>query len=192
MKPIVAFSLFGWTGIFAGAEGLRAADLQNLIDRSPFSPPGQAVDENAAAPAETLEFRGVVTDETGTAYSLFDTSTNKGRWVRAGDATSSVRVTGFDAANNLLDIEQNGRALRLAMKRATIQAGQAVAAMATAQVNTAPAISGVSGRRAVSADRERLKAVAEAVDARRKARQAAAAKARAATQPAGAPVQPGS
>lgn len=192
MKPF-AFSLLGWVCALAGSAGLRAADLQTLIDRSPFSPSGMAVDASAPEPAGTLEFRGLVTDEAGTAYSLFDTSTNKGRWVRADDANGPLRVTGYDAANNVLDVEQNGRALRLSMKRATIQEGQAISAMAspapsaTARPTTTTTL---ASRR--TADAQRLKAVAEEVQNRRKLRQAALAKARASGQPVPAAISPGS
>lgn len=192
MKPL-AFSLLGWVCALAGSAGLRAADLQTLIDRSPFSPPGMAVDASAPEPAGTLEFRGLVTDEAGTAYSLFDTSTNKGRWVRADDANGPLRVTGYDAANNVLDVEQNGRALRLSMKRATIQEGQAISAMAspapspTARPTTTTTL---ASRR--TADAQHLKAVAEEVQNRRKLRQAALAKARASGQPVPAAISPGS
>ncbi len=79
----------------------------------------------------------MATDAEGTAYSIFDTTTNKGRWVRAEDSNSPVQIKGFDPANNTLEIEQDGRALRLALKRAVIQSGQSVSAMTAAGVQAA-------------------------------------------------------
>lgn len=176
MKPL-AFKTFGLACLLCTSAGaLRAVDLQTLVDRSPFAPPGQGTDNaGAAEPQGTLEFRGVVTDEAGTAYSIFDTSTNKGRWVRADDSNSPVQVKGFDAANNTLEIEQNGRPVKLSLKRATIQAGQAVTAMIpSAPPPQVPGANPGEARRADSgADARRLEAVAAEVRRRRALRNAA-------------------
>lgn len=178
MKPL-AFKTFGLACLLSASAGaLCAVDLQTLIDRSPFAPPGQGADTaGAAEPQGTLEFRGVVTDEGGTAYSIFDTSTNKGRWVRADDTNSPVQVKSFDSANNTLEIEQNGRPVKLSLKRATIQAGQAVTAMIPSapppQVPGNPANPGEVRKADSGADARRLEAVAAEVRRRRALRNAA-------------------
>jgi hypothetical protein len=100
--------------------------LQTLIDRSPFSPPaGHDAVENAAAEQSVLEFRGMVVDAGGTAYSVFDATANKARWLRVGEG-ESFKVKQYDAASSQLEIEQNGKTLKLSLKRATIAAGPAV------------------------------------------------------------------
>lgn len=175
MKPLVR-KVFGLMSAFVVSGASGAVDLQTLIDRSPFAPPGQKAD--AAAPAEqgTLEFRGVVTDDGGTAYSIFDASTNKGSWVRADDENSPIKVRGYDAANGMLEVEQNGRPVKLTLKRATIQAGQPVAAMTAAPVQNAnPTMPGPGGavQRGGGADARRLEAVAAEVRRRRALRNAA-------------------
>jgi hypothetical protein len=180
---LLALKAFGIVCIFAGAGGAYAVDLQTLVDRSPFSPGGQEAEATVAEPQGAWEFRGMSTDAEGTAYSLFDPSSNKGRWVRAEDADSPVQIKGFDPANNTLEIEQDGRPLRLTLKRAVIQAGQAVAEMAPPAVQ-APGRRAFSGQRPgtrpqaakldPAAQEKRLQAVAEAVRRTREQRQAAA------------------
>lgn len=179
MKPLFApvYALVSALLAF-GAMPLRAVDLQTLVDRSPFSPPAQAADGTGTAePQGTLEFRGMVTDTAGTSYSIFDTTTNKGRWVRADDANSPVQVKGFDAANNTLEVEQNGKPVKLPLKRAVIQAGQPISAMAPAMPapNAGPGNPGaaVQNRPDGAGDARRLEAVAAEVRRRRALRNSA-------------------
>lgn len=163
-------------GLMSGlvvATAAGAVDLQTLLDRSPFAPPGQAAVGATAAEQGTLEFRGVVTDDGGTAYSIFDASTNKGRWVRAGDESSPIKVRGYDAANGLLEVEQNGRPVQLSLKRATIQAGQPVAVMAKVATPGGSSLGSSRVRRQAPADARQLEAVAERVRRLRASRVAA-------------------
>ncbi len=169
-----AFRLSLLATYFASALGLGAIDLQNLIDRSPFSPP-QSANTNAAPPPEaaTLEFRGVVTDETGVSYSVFDATANRGFWVREGDPKSQFTVKSYNAQDNLLEIEQNGKPIKLSLKRATTQSGSPVVAAVPRpgmpMPGGAPAVNPSS-----AADTSRLEAVAAEVRRRRALRNAAA------------------
>ena len=203
MKPL-SLSAFGFACVLAGVATARAVDLQTLVERSPFSPPASGVDVSGATePQGTLEFRGMVTDAAGTAYSLFDTATNKGRWVRADDADAALRIKDFDAANNTLEIEQNGRPVRLSLKRSTIQAGQSLAVM-NAAPTAAGAVSAPGGPRVerlgrpranavqAPADPARLKALAEALRERRKLRAGNAPQGRPPAQTPAVPAPPGS
>ena len=179
MKPFAPYVFGLLCAAFAfAASPVRAMDLQTLVDRSPFSPSPQAGDGSGAQePQGSLEFRGMVTDSAGTAYSIFDTTTNKGRWVRADDTNSPVQVKGFDAANNTLEIEQNGRPVKLPLKRAVIQAGQPVSAMTTPAPAPAPAPGGQNvqnqNRPDAAGDARRLEAVAAEVRRRRALRNSA-------------------
>jgi hypothetical protein len=169
----VAFKVLGLAcALGAGAGNLSAANLQTLLDRSPFAPSGAAA--AAAGPqAEqgTLEFRGMVTDGGGTSYSVFDTTANKGRWVREGDDSGPFKVKSYDSVTSTLEIEQDGRATKLSLKRVTIQAGAPVSAMmaAPAPANGVVAPGGGDQKRAepVAADARRLEAVAAEVRRRR-------------------------
>ena len=174
MKPFAPKAL-GFFCLLASTGALHAVDLQNLVDRSPFAPASQSADGTGVAePQGTWEFRGMATDAEGTAYSIFDTTTNKGRWVRAEDSNSPVQIKGFDPANNTLEIEQDGRALRLALKRAVIQSGQSVSAMTAAGCKRPlrlPLPNGSPARAAGVAGREgRADKVAKAVKVRPKVR----------------------
>lgn len=178
MNPL-ARKVLGLTCVVALCAGNSwAADLQNLVDRSPFAPPGHSGDSSAPQEQAALEFRGMVTDQAGTSYSVYDTTSNKGRWVRADDANSPIRVRGFDAASNTLEIEQNGRQMKLPLKRAVIQAGQPVTAMIPATpapiMNPVPSAPGEMRAKPESgADARRLEAVAAEVRRRRALRNAA-------------------
>lgn len=177
MKSVALKALGLVCALGAGAGGLRAANLQNLLERSPFAPSGAAA--AAAGPQTeqgTLEFRGMVTDGGGTSYSIFDTTANKGRWVREGDDTGPIKVKGYDAVTNTLEIEQDGRATKLSLKRVTIQAGAPVAAMLNtpAPANAAAAPGGDQKRaEPAAADARRLEAVAAEVRRRRALRNSA-------------------
>ncbi len=201
MTPF-ALKTLGFACLLVGAVAapVRAVDLQTLVDRSPFAPGEQGEESAVAEPQGTWEFRGMATDAEGTAYSLFDSSTNKGRWVRAEDSEGPVQIKGFDPANNILEIEQEGRPLRLALKRAIIQSGQSVAEMTPPAPDRRALSIRRTGNRNQSqtakldpaAQQKRLQAVAETVRRTREQRQAAIAKARQNGQPAGAPVPSGS
>ena len=190
-----------------GSVTSRAVDLQTLVDRSPFAPTPQAGDASGSSePQGTLEFRGMVTDAAGTSYSIFDTTTNKGRWVRAEDSNSPVQVKNFDAASNTLEIEQNGKPVKLPLKRAVIQAGQPITAMVAPapspngppQGVPAPGQGGPQAKPDAAADARRLEAVAAEVRRRRALRNTAngtrqgqpAAPAAAPAAPVAAPPQP--
>ncbi len=176
MKSVALKALGLACALGAGSDGWCAVNLQTLLERSPFAPSGAAA--AAAGPQTeqgTLEFRGMVTDGGGTSYSVFDTTANKGRWVREGDDSGPFKVKGYDAVTNTLEIEQDGRATKLSLKRATIQAGAPVAAM----MNTPAPANGVAApggdqKRAepAAADARRLEAVAAEVRRRRALRNA--------------------
>lgn len=145
---------------------MQAADLQTLIDRSPFAPPAsQNAMENPTQEQSVLEFRGMVVDAGGTAYSVFDATANKARWLRVGEG-DTFKVKQYDSASSQLEIEQQGKTLKLPLKRATIAAGPAVVANPTPspqQQNGAP--NARPGDPA--ADAKRLETVAAEVRRRR-------------------------
>lgn len=181
----------------------HAANFQSLIERSPFAPPGQ-ITLGGDAPAEqgVLEFRSVVNDADGVHYSVFDTTANKGYWLTATTTDKPIKVRSYDAASNTLEVEQNGKPVKLALKRAVIQAGQSVAAMIpAAQPTPTPGNPGGNrpnrgnnGEQAAPANPEatarRLEAVAAEVRRRRALRNAANPGANPSPAPANAPAAP--
>lgn len=156
----------------AGVVGAQAMDLNTLVERSPFAPPGSKGTEPEVAAPSQLEFRGIATDDSGTMFSVYDITANRGYWVREGEA-GAIAVRNFNSADNQIEVEQGGRLLTLKLKRATIQAAAAVAAPPpTAEPavvrgpNTRPAAN-------PAADAQRLEAVAAEVRRRRALRNAA-------------------
>ncbi len=181
-NTLTAFAFACTAALSAGLPFAHAANFQSLIERSPFAPPGQ-INLGSDAPAEqgVLEFRGVVTDSDGVHYSVFDTTANKGHWLTANTTDKPFKVRSYDAATNTLEIEQGGKPVKLALKRAVIQAGQAVSAMIPSPAPT-PANLGQGGNRpnnnAAAANNpeataRRLEAVAAEVRRRRALRNAA-------------------
>jgi hypothetical protein len=153
-------------------------DLQTLVDDSPF---GKAPDPAAATPAaqdpNALEFRGYVLDKGVRYFSLYDPGTQKSSWVseKREREAGPVTIKEFSADDDSLTVEQAGRTVRLALKRANI-------------VNTpmpvAPGGVGLRGNRPPFAanaatarpqiDNERLQKIREEVAKRRQARQTTA------------------
>lgn len=147
------------------AQASAAVNLQTLIDRSPFaSPPSQAVSD---APTEqsVLEFRGMLLEDGVTTFSVFDAAANKARWLKAGEG-ESFKVKQFDPATNQLEVEQQGKLVKLGLKPVTIQAGAAVVAAPAGRPNGAP---NARPSDTVGVD-QRLKTIAEEVRIRRAAR----------------------
>lgn len=102
-----------------------ASDLQSLLDRSPFAPPKNEATGETPTEQGVLEFRGMVMEGTVATFSVFDASANKARWLKLGEG-DSFKIKSFDSNSNQLEIEQQGKSLKLMLKRSTIQAGAAV------------------------------------------------------------------
>ena len=150
--------------------------LQTLVDRSPFAPP-QAAGESGVPQAEagTLEFRGMVVDESGTSYSVFDATASRSHWVREGQ-DGPLKLKSYNAQESMLEIEQNGKPVKLQLKRATIQAGSPMITT-MAQPPGMPQPNGAQMNQPgvqPQADAKRLEAVAAEVRRRRALRNAAA------------------
>jgi prepilin-type N-terminal cleavage/methylation domain-containing protein len=106
--------------LLAGALAALApgADVQNLLQTSPFAPvavtnaPGQA--------AASLEFRGVFADQGEYFFSLYDTATRRGAWVALNEPGNPFTVRAYDPANETVTAEYQGRTLQLTLKTAKI------------------------------------------------------------------------
>lgn len=150
-------------------------DFQPLLGRSPFGQPPAAP---VQAPVETpnLEFRGIVVEGGARYYSVFNASTQRGEWVREGDAKATVQVTEFDAENNVLVVVQNGRPLRLTLKESTISTlavAPTPAAGGARQGGPRPTGNNNAAVTPAPADAQRLEAIAAEVRRRRALRQSA-------------------
>jgi hypothetical protein len=154
------------------ALSAQGMDLNTLVERSPFAPPGSKNAEPENVAPSQLEFRGIAADDNGTLFSVYDLAANRGYWVREG-GEGAITVKTFNTADNQLVVEHGGRTLALSLKRASIQAG---AAPAIAAIPTPGNASPGSNNRTTAnpaADAQRLEAVAAEVRRRRALRNAA-------------------
>lgn len=150
------------------AQGIFAQDI-SLI--SPFLPHNGTA--GAATVNSPLELRGIMALPGGAMFGLFDPMQKKGGWVKLNEAGRDFLVRSYDAANDVVTVEYQGRVLNLPLTQPKIEklpamaiAGGPVRAMMTTgpqQAVSAP----------ISDDAKRIEAVAAEVARRRQARQAA-------------------
>ncbi len=147
---------------------VAAADLQSLVDNSPF---GKApVVQNNAPPTEVppLEFRGVYTEAGVRHFSVFDPSSQRSYWLAEGAEEKGIAIQNFDTSSDKLTVQHQGRTYQLSLKTASITGSPVAAAPQMPVNNGSPQV------RSAEADQRRLEAVAAEVRRRRALRQAAA------------------
>ncbi|HEX2854582.1 MAG TPA: hypothetical protein VHO24_15230 [Opitutaceae bacterium] len=114
----------------AAAVALSAAIAParaELASSSPFLPPGgqQVVAPTNSAP---LELRGVMATGNTTMFSIFDPSKKSGTWVGLNESGYDFSVKKYDADNDTVTVEHQGRTHVLAMRTPKIASlGNAVA-----------------------------------------------------------------
>lgn len=171
MKP--AWILLGLLPVAAPAQS-RPVSLAPLVRDSPFLPrPGAAAAESGPA---QFEFRGLVFENGGYSFSVYDQGRRYACWLRLDEPDHSLVARRFDPAKETLTIEQNGLQLTLPLKRAKVQA---LAAGAPAPLPTAvpvppnPAAAPPPAPAAVNNAQEaqRLQSIADEIRRRRGLRQ---------------------
>jgi hypothetical protein len=90
----------------------------NLLDNSPFLPPDAAA--HAAQQTASLELRSILEEGGKYEFSLYDPARKQSTWVGLNEAGNSFSVKAFDAANNIVTVEQHSRTYTLALKEAKI------------------------------------------------------------------------
>jgi hypothetical protein len=167
-----------------GCTGAVAAvSLDGLAAKSPFMPQ----QEEAAAPVVTegaaIEFRGLIATKDGVLFGLYDRSRNLGAWVGEKEKGAEFVVQGYDAANDLVTVDYQGRKFTLPLSASRI--GTAAPSPVAVVRPSGPSISGGSvSARPAQADATRLESVAAEVRRRRALRQAALSGTSAPTAPA--------
>ena len=155
----------------AFSTAAASVDLAALAERSPFMPAEAAgLPAMVSEPVGTLEFRGVVVEPEGVFFSVFDATANRGYWLREGVLDGTMRVARYDSESAVLEVEQNGRAIKLELK-------QASTATSAKPVLTAAVPAGDRIRRTLRAQptaeqAERMAQIAKEVRERRALRQA--------------------
>lgn len=164
--------------LLPAASALCGADLQPLLDNSPFGRP-PAVESGTVPAAEApLEFRSLIVEKDRKYFSVFDPSAQRGYWVSEGDEDnqSGITIASYDDESHRLVVRQGGRTYELLLKQANILAG-AVPAPVVAGANASGGPPRVQSSSNNAADARRLEAVAAEVRRRRALRQAAASNA---------------
>lgn len=98
-----------------------ALDLEGLAKNSPFGGSGTAAGPGAAP--STLEFRGMYAEDGVNYYSIYNTLTKQSSWVAEGEAPSTnvpVVIKGYDAANETLNIDNDGQPQQMALHQAVV------------------------------------------------------------------------
>lgn len=114
--------------LFVAGSSLAAADVQNLVDNSPFLPAGYN-SSSAATPEDkppekpepppSLEFLGVYTMRGDTFVMIRDVRTQRGLWTEVGTRTPQYAVEEFRAADNAVVLRLDGKPLILKLKDAS-------------------------------------------------------------------------
>ena len=105
-------------GVLVFAAHRAVAMPESLVRNSPFLPAGNVAPVNA--PNGRLEFRGVVSLDGTTRFTIFDTSTNRAVWLAVGESDGGLRVAAYDASAEAVTVELEGQSVRLTMKEAQI------------------------------------------------------------------------
>ena len=99
--------------------GARAADP--LAPSSPFLPPTMA--GGTAAPENTpLELRGILVDDGGYRFSVFDPVRHTGTWARVNEPGHDFVIRAHDTARDMITLDYQGRVLTLPLRTAKVAA----------------------------------------------------------------------
>jgi len=140
---------------------------------SPFLP------QNGTAGAVTenspIELRGILVAPGGSLFGLYDPVKKQGGWAKLNEAGRDFTVRTYDAANDAVTVEYQGRVLTLALKTSKIESLPAMAMVAPMPPRPSPGgpPGGVVAAAPSVDDTKRLEAVAAEVARRRQLRQAA-------------------
>jgi hypothetical protein len=95
--------------------------LDKLVADSPFVP----ADGARAAPAAggPLELRGVVFEDGGYLFSLYDQATRESTWVRLGETGQPFVARSFNRERDTLSVEYQGRMIELVLQPAKMATG---------------------------------------------------------------------
>jgi hypothetical protein len=102
------------------ALGLEAGAADALAPTSPFLPPSAV--GAAAAENTPLELRGILVDEGGYRFSVFDPVRHTGTWARLNEPGHDFVIKAYDTARDLITLDYQGRILTVALRAAKVTA----------------------------------------------------------------------
>ena len=92
----------------------------SLLQRSPFLPqesnrPAETTPPPASTQQSQIQFKGVFALNDEVRFNLFDSSENKGSWIRMNDTFSGAKVIDFDESSRSIDVEIDGSITRFSL-----------------------------------------------------------------------------
>ena len=163
------------TCLALGLASALSARAQTISMASPFLPRnGGAI--GSGPENSPVELRGILKDEGASVFGLYDPIKKQGGWIKLNETGKDFPATvrSYDAANESVTVEYQGRVLNLSLKTAKIESmpivAQNLAARPGLPNQVPPAINGAP---AVTDNARQMEAVAAEVQRRRLQRQAA-------------------
>jgi hypothetical protein len=156
------------------SAGLATEAIARISTESPFMPKNGQV---MAAPTENtpIELRGVMASSEGILFGIYEPASQKGSWIKAGEAGHGYVVRSYDEGRASVSVEYQGRLQTLTLKEAKFDGAIAAVPMSSGSSQIRPAV--MPGAPAVAnnpaEEAKRLEQVANEVRRRRAARQAA-------------------
>lgn len=161
LPPLLALALV----LSAGAQS-AAPSLPGLVANSPFGAPAATGSPAAATP---LEFRGTFVDGGERFFSILDAASRRAEWVGLNEPGRTFTVKAYDAEQESVSVEFQGRLLELKLHPARI----GIAAAPTATANPSPGAPVAASPLPSTSEAQRLAQVAEEIRRRRALRQQA-------------------
>ena len=160
-----------WIAVLLTLGGMLTQSVcaQEISTVSPFLPRNGA-GAGAASANSPIELRGIMAIPGGMLFGLFDPVQKKGGWVKLNEAGRDFLVRTYDAANDGVTVEYQGRVLNLLLKTSKIEALPAMAMVGPPRPMNGPQQLAPAPS---PEDAKRIEAVAAEVARRRQARQAA-------------------
>lgn len=159
--------------IAAGHAVLSSAGAQTISTTSPFLPRNGSAGPGAVTENSPLELRGILDASSNPLFGLYDPVKRQGGWVHLNETGKDFPATirSYDAQNDAISVEYQGRVLNLALKTAKIETMQVAA-----QPPVPRPLNGQAGPVVTSApatdNSRQMEAVAAEVQRRRLQRQA--------------------
>lgn len=105
---------------------LAATARAGLSTESPFAPRGQSL-AGAVATNTPIELRGIVSDEQGMRFAIYDPARKEGTWVRLDEKGQSFVVRSYDSATNRVSVDYQGKTQTIVLAEPVFGPGKAIA-----------------------------------------------------------------
>ncbi len=97
-----------------------------LSTESPFAPRGQPA-AGLVTNNTPIELRGVVSDEQGMRFAIYDPAKKEGVWVRLDEKGQSFVVRSYDSATNRINVDYQGKTQTIVLAEPAFGPGKAIA-----------------------------------------------------------------